>query len=149
VRWKINENRASACWRTPSSSNNRLLNAAAKLQRCLEGDLQIFVRPQKICSAPSNRRCKFAAAIRWRSANPFAADLPRRAANLQRRLKGDWQIWRVFCNFLTSDFFKFLGVYASKNVLNIGSALTSQDLSIDTKVSSSKSSDTVPLERLC
>ena len=60
---------------------------------------------------------------------------------MQRRLEGDWQIRQVFCTMVTYDFLEFLGARASKNVRNIGGALTSLDLSIF-----SKSRDTVPLK---
>jgi len=62
---------------------------------------------------------------------------------LQWRFEGDWQILKVFCQTLMRDFLGFLGVRASKNVGNIGSPLTSQDLSVDTKFIPSKSRDTV------
>jgi len=55
--------------------------------------------------------------------------------SLQRRLKGDWKIWKAFCNKLRRDFNGFLGARASEDIQNIGGALTSHDLSIYTKLS--------------
>jgi len=57
---KSYENSALACGRTPSSSNDRLVNLAANLQRCSEGDLQIFAKKSHIVFRIA---AKFAAAF--------------------------------------------------------------------------------------
>jgi len=58
----------------------------------------------------------------------------------QRHLEGDWQIWQALRNTLRR---KFLSALASEDVLK--HLKTSQNLAINTKFSSSKSRDTVPL----
>ena len=75
----------------------------------------------------------------------LAALLPIAAENLQQHLAGDYQIGQAVGNTLRNDIRGYLGACASAAVLNIGVSLTSQDVSIGTRFSSSKLRDTVPL----
>jgi len=64
-----------------------------------------------IRSAASNRRCKFAAAIR-RSAANLQRRLEGALQHLQQRLEGDWSNLNAFCNTLRRDYREFIGACA-------------------------------------